>query len=104
MALAVDVCTAVGHTAWIRRRRDAHHQRMSAQKLNKPFSMIREFHLADWFTLGNAVCGTAAIFSTIGGWPRSEVARKIFKESGAVQLARTCGSANLKLPDTYCIR
>jgi CDP-diacylglycerol--serine O-phosphatidyltransferase len=27
--------------------------------------MIREFHLADWFTLGNAVCGTAAIFSTI---------------------------------------
>jgi CDP-diacylglycerol---serine O-phosphatidyltransferase len=31
----------------------------------KPFSMIREFHLADWFTLANAVCGTAAIFSTI---------------------------------------
>lgn len=29
----------------------------------KPFAMIREFHLADWFTLGNAVCGTAAIFS-----------------------------------------
>ncbi len=27
--------------------------------------MIREFHLADWFTLANAVCGTAAIFSTI---------------------------------------
>jgi CDP-diacylglycerol---serine O-phosphatidyltransferase len=27
--------------------------------------MIREFHLADWFTLGNAICGTAAIFSTI---------------------------------------
>jgi CDP-diacylglycerol--serine O-phosphatidyltransferase len=31
----------------------------------KPFSMIREFQLADWFTLGNAICGTAAIFSTI---------------------------------------
>ncbi|HEX7565317.1 MAG TPA: CDP-alcohol phosphatidyltransferase family protein [Bradyrhizobium sp.] len=31
----------------------------------KPFSMIREFHLADWFTLGNAVCGTAAIFAII---------------------------------------
>jgi len=29
----------------------------------KPFSMIREFHLADWFTLGNAVCGTGAMFS-----------------------------------------
>jgi CDP-diacylglycerol--serine O-phosphatidyltransferase len=30
---------------------------------NKPFSMIREFHLADWFTLGNAVCGTGALFA-----------------------------------------
>jgi CDP-diacylglycerol--serine O-phosphatidyltransferase len=29
----------------------------------KPFSMIREFQLADWFTLANAVCGTGAIFS-----------------------------------------
>lgn len=28
-------------------------------------ALIREFHLADWFTLGNAVCGTAALFSTI---------------------------------------
>jgi CDP-diacylglycerol---serine O-phosphatidyltransferase len=31
----------------------------------KAFSMIREFHLADWFTLGNAVCGTGALFSTM---------------------------------------
>jgi CDP-diacylglycerol--serine O-phosphatidyltransferase len=31
----------------------------------KPFSMIREFHLADWFTLGNAVCGVGSIFSTM---------------------------------------
>jgi CDP-diacylglycerol--serine O-phosphatidyltransferase len=31
----------------------------------RPFSLIREFHLADWFTLGNAICGTAALFSTI---------------------------------------
>jgi CDP-diacylglycerol---serine O-phosphatidyltransferase len=31
----------------------------------KPFSMIREFHLADWFTLANAVCGVGALFSTI---------------------------------------
>jgi CDP-diacylglycerol--serine O-phosphatidyltransferase len=30
---------------------------------NKPFAMIREFHLADWFTLGNAVCGTGALFA-----------------------------------------
>lgn len=27
--------------------------------------MIREFHLADWFTLGNAICGTGALFSTM---------------------------------------
>ncbi|MFH2122480.1 MAG: CDP-diacylglycerol--serine O-phosphatidyltransferase [Pseudomonadota bacterium] len=31
----------------------------------KPLSMIREFHLADWFTLANAVCGIGAIFSTM---------------------------------------
>jgi CDP-diacylglycerol--serine O-phosphatidyltransferase len=30
---------------------------------HKPFAMIREFHLADWFTLANAVCGTGALFS-----------------------------------------
>lgn len=29
----------------------------------KRFSMIREFQLADWFTLANAICGTGAIFS-----------------------------------------
>lgn len=33
---------------------------------NKPprkhFSMLREFHLADFFTLGNAACGVAAVF------------------------------------------
>jgi CDP-diacylglycerol--serine O-phosphatidyltransferase len=38
---------------------------MKADRPRKSFSMIREFHLADWFTLGNAVCGTAALFSTI---------------------------------------
>ena len=31
----------------------------------KRFSMIREFHFADWFTLGNAVCGTGALFSSM---------------------------------------
>jgi len=32
---------------------------------NKPkhFSMVRQFHLADVLTLGNAACGTAAIFA-----------------------------------------
>ncbi len=36
---------------------------MSLPKLQKPFAMIREFHLADWFTLANAVCGIGALFS-----------------------------------------
>lgn len=31
----------------------------------KPFSMIREFQLADWFTLGNAISGVGALFSTM---------------------------------------
>jgi CDP-diacylglycerol--serine O-phosphatidyltransferase len=34
-------------------------------KLRKPFSMIREFQLADWFTLANAACGTGALFSML---------------------------------------
>ena len=29
------------------------------------FSMLREFHLADWFTLANAFCGTSAIFAAM---------------------------------------
>ena len=38
---------------------------MNTPKLHKPFAMIREFQLADWFTLANAVCGTGALFSML---------------------------------------
>ncbi|GLR12070.1 CDP-diacylglycerol--serine O-phosphatidyltransferase [Chitinimonas viridis] len=31
----------------------------------KPFSMIREFHLADWFTLSNAFCGVGSLFAVM---------------------------------------
>jgi len=31
----------------------------------KPFSMIRDFHLADWFTLGNAACGVGSLFAVM---------------------------------------
>jgi CDP-diacylglycerol---serine O-phosphatidyltransferase len=31
----------------------------------KPFAMIREFHLADWFTLANAACGVGALFAVM---------------------------------------
>ncbi len=35
------------------------------RKPRKHFTMIREFHLADFFTLGNAGCGMAAVFCTM---------------------------------------
>ncbi|MEO8673458.1 MAG: CDP-alcohol phosphatidyltransferase family protein [Tahibacter sp.] len=35
--------------------------------MNRPphFSMLRGFHLADWFTLANAACGMAALFGAM---------------------------------------
>ena len=46
---------------------------MRAQSPRKPFSMIREFHLADWLTLANAVCGTGALFSVMTYLETAEV-------------------------------
>ena len=42
------------------------------------FSLLREFHLADWFTLANAFCGTGAVFASMrflqeGGAPAADV-------------------------------
>lgn len=51
---------------------------MANKNPNKPFSMIREFHLADWFTLGNAVCGIGALFSTMTFIETSDVAHIYF--------------------------
>ena len=34
-------------------------------KTGKHLSMIREFQLADWFTLGNAACGVGALFAVM---------------------------------------
>lgn len=36
---------------------------MTTSTPHKRFSMIREFYLADWFTLANAMCGAGALFS-----------------------------------------
>ena len=33
--------------------------------MKRHFSMLRDFHLADWFTLGNAFCGTGAVFASL---------------------------------------
>ena len=46
---------------------------MNATPPRKPFAMIREFHLADWFTLGNAVCGVGALFSVMSFLQKGEV-------------------------------
>ncbi len=51
---------------------------MTTPKLNKPFSMIREFHLADWFTLANAVCGTGALFAMMTYLQTSDVKHVYF--------------------------
>ena len=51
----------------------------------KPFSMIREFHLADWFTLGNAICGMGALFSTMSYIHTGDVRHILF--AGALVLA-----------------
>lgn len=59
---------------------------MTTPAPKKPFSMIREFHLADWFTLGNAVCGTGALFSIIT-YIQTDSIRHIYFACGLVVAA-----------------
>jgi CDP-diacylglycerol--serine O-phosphatidyltransferase len=49
----------------------------------KRFAMIREFHLADWFTLANAVCGVGALFSTMTYLETKDV-RHVYFAAGLV--------------------
>ncbi len=39
--------------------------------------MIREFHFADWFTLGNAACGTAAVMASMAALVTNDASRLI---------------------------
>ena len=59
---------------------------MKIPKLQKPFSMIREFHLADWFTLANAACGTGALFSMMTYLQTTDV-RHVYFACGMVVAA-----------------
>lgn len=59
---------------------------MTTTTPHKPFSMIREFHLADWFTLANAVCGTGALFSIMTYLELHEV-RHVYFACGLVLAA-----------------
>lgn len=52
----------------------------------KPFSMIREFHLADWFTLSNAFCGVGSLFSVMTYLQTREVLH-IFLACGLIPIA-----------------
>jgi CDP-diacylglycerol---serine O-phosphatidyltransferase len=52
----------------------------------KPFSMIRDFHFADWFTLGNAVSGTGALFSSMTYLQTHDVGR-IYAACGLILAA-----------------
>jgi len=56
---------------------------MEIAKPKKPFAMIREFQLADWFTLSNAVCGTGALFSMLTYLQTTEV-RHVYFACGMV--------------------
>ncbi|MBB4843240.1 CDP-diacylglycerol--serine O-phosphatidyltransferase [Paucibacter oligotrophus] len=51
---------------------------MTERKHNKPFAMIREFHLADWFTLGNAFAGMGALFSVMTYLQTGEVLHLLY--------------------------
>ena len=48
--------------------------------------MIREFHLADWFTLANAACGTGAVFAMMTYLQTTEV-RHVYFACGMVVAA-----------------
>jgi CDP-diacylglycerol--serine O-phosphatidyltransferase len=54
-----------------------------APQRHKRFSMIREFHFADWFTLANAVCGTGALLTAMTYLQTGEV-RRIYVASGSI--------------------
>jgi len=56
---------------------------MKTDKQHKPFAMIREFQLADWFTLANAVCGTGALFSMLTYLQTTDV-RHVYFAGGMV--------------------
>jgi CDP-diacylglycerol--serine O-phosphatidyltransferase len=59
---------------------------MSARERSRHFSMIREFHLADFFTLGNAACGMIAIFVVLAFLEAGDV-RRLLGATALIPLA-----------------
>jgi 8-oxo-dGTP pyrophosphatase MutT (NUDIX family) len=67
------------------------------------FSMVRGFHLADFFTLGNAACGVGAVFLLAMLYMASGDPRHFFlaRRAGAGRLHRsTCSMAASPAPAT----
>src|SRR5258705_4394442 len=58
------IVTPYARPVWYDTTRSSEELQAMAQTppLKRHFSMIRGFHLADFLTLGNAACGTAAVF------------------------------------------
>ena len=54
--------------------------------MTRHFSMIRDFHLADFFTLGNGACGTAAIFFSMSHIAEDSIG-KVYAAASFVVLA-----------------
>ena len=59
---------------------------MPMKSVKKPFAMIREFQLADWFTLANAACGTGALFSMLTYLQSTDI-RHVYYACGMVLAA-----------------
>ena len=51
------------------------------------FSMIRSFHLADWITVGNAACGTGALFAAMSYLQTPAVRWHLLIACGLIALA-----------------
>ena len=56
------------------------------EKQYKHFSMIRTFHLADWITLGNALCGVGSVFSVMT-WLQTGSVAHLLAACGLIPLA-----------------
>jgi CDP-diacylglycerol---serine O-phosphatidyltransferase len=56
--------------------------------MNRPrhFSMVRDFHLADWFTLANAACGMGAVLALMGALASGST-RPMLVAAGLIPLA-----------------
>ena len=50
------------------------------------FSMIRGFHLADWFTIGNAFCGMGAVLAVMA-YLQGALPNGLYVAAGLVPLA-----------------